>query len=68
MKRYEFALVLDENIKRNVEVEGTTKNDALTQFTNNNRFVRDLKTDNLINKDKIILVDYKQEVKNESNG
>jgi len=63
MKRYEIMLELDNGSERTIEVEGMSENDALTQLTNGNRFIKDLKTRRFINKDKIVSVDYKQEVK-----
>lgn len=63
MKRYEMNLEMTNGKTRTIEVEGTTQGDAMKNFTGDGRFVRDLKTLKLVNKDCVQEVEFVKEVK-----
>ena len=62
MKRYEIQLEMASGNTKIIEVEGMTEGDAMRNLTDNGRFVKDLKTKKLVNKDKVECVEFLKEV------
>lgn len=62
MKKYEFRVETIRGVHEMILLEGTSQGDALANFQSNKRFVRDVKTNLLVNVDHVISVRFEREL------